>query len=850
MSQKINVNITPNSLAMPTLYFSQGDVGRVFTIEVVSSDGYDIPSGATVKIQATKPSGFGFSVTGTVTDNIVEFTSTSEMTDEAGRFFADLEITSGGTLIGTANFCMCGEADPHPDGTIDGSAESIVPQLTLLVERVENAAAAVLDTTTVATTLPAGSQATYSFDESTNTATFGIPQGEAGAGAAGVVASAYSASKTYAVGDYAIHNSNLYRCTTEIATAESFTAAHWTQVVLADDVTDLKSDINDIAEFETIYGKNKVQSDTITISGSVGATRNVSADVYLETDKEYRFQIWYADAEPPAFSMLSASEVTIRDDTDTTTLQTLVSWTAMATTGVPFTWEGETGLYKLHILSASSMSLPNSFYDGLFVYYDDLYPSAFEEGSTSQLAYARNALLLGGHSVNDLIESIDSVNTELTDLKTDITTNRYSANKLLYDTYEVTGSVGATRNVWCDVYLENGKEYVLRRMDGTFIAQSQIDITSYDKSSVIITPVNWTQTLTTSFIWSNETGLYKLHWLMGSAYTSPTEDIFNSLMIMYSSDDGRVTFVRGQRLLVVTDADKLYGYTLEEVLTLANEGLSGGISCVGDSLTQGAGAPAYNYVNQLNSNFLQGQTAYRFGVGGEGSYAIALRQGGIPAFVMPITIPATTDSVEIEVKDNMGNNVQYGAINGLLFGVSTCYIEGIKGTLSVDSSKTHTYFTRDEVGTAVTISRPTLLVSEIMQDHKNDTFIIWAGTNDQIASNGTEPTFLNIDDMIGFFGHNRYIVVGMTAQNNGMPNIDEINQKFANKYGSHFINVRRYLELYGLADNGLTDDSHSIYNDSAIPDALFDDGIHFNRYGYYSVAKCIYLFGKEKGYFN
>lgn len=243
MSQKINVNITPNSLAMPTLYFSQGDVGRVFTIEVVSSDGYDIPSGATVKIQATKPSGFGFSVTGTVTDNIVEFTSTSEMTDEAGRFFADLEITSGGTLIGTANFCMCGEADPHPDGTIDGSAESIVPQLTLLVERVENAAAAVLDTTTVATTLPAGSQATYSFDESTNTATFGIPQGEAGAGAAGVVASAYSASQTYAVGDYAIHNSNLYRCTTEITTAESFTAAHWTQVVLADDVTDLKSEL-------------------------------------------------------------------------------------------------------------------------------------------------------------------------------------------------------------------------------------------------------------------------------------------------------------------------------------------------------------------------------------------------------------------------------------------------------------------------------------------------------------------------------------------------------------------------------------------------------------------------------
>ena len=113
----------------------------------------------------------------------------------------------------------------------------------------EAAASSVLDMTVNASTLSAGSQATYSYDEETNTATFGIPQGEAGAGAAGVTASAYSSSRTYAVGDYVIHNSNLYRCTTAITTAEAFTAAHWTQVVLADDVTDLKSDINDIETF-------------------------------------------------------------------------------------------------------------------------------------------------------------------------------------------------------------------------------------------------------------------------------------------------------------------------------------------------------------------------------------------------------------------------------------------------------------------------------------------------------------------------------------------------------------------------------------------------------------------------
>ena len=248
MAQTINVDVTP-SLFQPTLYYHQGDIGREFAINISTKDGYEIPSGATVKIEATKPSGFGFSVDGTISGSVVSFVSTEGMTDEWGRFPAQLKISSGNTVIYTANFLMVGEKDTHPASTVDGSQEDVIPQLTLLVERVENAAAAVLDTTTEVTTLPAGSQATYSFDEETNTATFGIPEGEAGAGSAGVVASAYSASKTYAVGDYTIHNSNLYRCSTAITTAESFNASHWTQVVLADDVTDLKSDLSAETEY-------------------------------------------------------------------------------------------------------------------------------------------------------------------------------------------------------------------------------------------------------------------------------------------------------------------------------------------------------------------------------------------------------------------------------------------------------------------------------------------------------------------------------------------------------------------------------------------------------------------------
>lgn len=245
--QNINVNIVPDSYPQ-TIRYSQGDVGREFKINVV---GFTIPTGATVKIQATKPSGFGFSVAGTVADNAVSFTTTAIMTDEAGRFPAELEITKDSVVIGTANFIMWGEANPHPEGTTDGQQGTIIPELTLLVERVEAAASSILDMEVVANTLPAGSQATYSYDEDLNKATFGIPQGEAGAGAAGVVADAYSSSKTYKVGDYVLHNSNLYRCTTAITTAEAFTAAHWTQIVLANDVSDLKTDLDEYADIFT-----------------------------------------------------------------------------------------------------------------------------------------------------------------------------------------------------------------------------------------------------------------------------------------------------------------------------------------------------------------------------------------------------------------------------------------------------------------------------------------------------------------------------------------------------------------------------------------------------------------------
>ena len=58
-----------------------------------------------------------------------------------------------------------------------------------------------------------------------------------------LIADEYSASSTYAVGDYCIHDGQFYRCTTAISTAEAWNSAHWTEVTVADELTDVKGDI-------------------------------------------------------------------------------------------------------------------------------------------------------------------------------------------------------------------------------------------------------------------------------------------------------------------------------------------------------------------------------------------------------------------------------------------------------------------------------------------------------------------------------------------------------------------------------------------------------------------------------
>lgn len=142
--QTIRLSTTPG-VVNPGAYLSQYDVGRQMLFLLYDDVGKYIPAaGSTVHILGTKPSGFGFDVACTWSQNSVTVTVTDEMSNESGSFGAELRIEKNGDILGTANFLWNVERSTHPDGTVDGNTEAkgLMEAIEAAIEDAENAAAA------------------------------------------------------------------------------------------------------------------------------------------------------------------------------------------------------------------------------------------------------------------------------------------------------------------------------------------------------------------------------------------------------------------------------------------------------------------------------------------------------------------------------------------------------------------------------------------------------------------------------------------------------------------------------------------------------------------------------------
>lgn len=239
-TQTIKLNLIPGGV-LPVVYASQYDnqVNALIFELYNGATPYTVPSGTAILINGTKPDKTGFSYSAaSITDNVAICNVTQQMTAVDGDVLCELRLRTATQIIGSINFILRVERSALNDDsvlsdtdiplieqaidiaanladyidtavesaetatsaaatataaatrseTINTNVEGIYGNLTTATAAANAAAQAANDAaddidniSATATTLPAGSSATASYNASTQVITFGIPRGATGA---------------------------------------------------------------------------------------------------------------------------------------------------------------------------------------------------------------------------------------------------------------------------------------------------------------------------------------------------------------------------------------------------------------------------------------------------------------------------------------------------------------------------------------------------------------------------------------------------------------------------------------------------------------------------------------------
>lgn len=218
------------------------------------------------------------------------------------------------------------------------------------------------------------------------------------------------------------------------------------------------------------------------------------------------------------------------------------------------------------------------------------------------------------------------------------------------------------------------------------------------------------------------------------------------------------------------------------------------ILCWGDSLTSG-GYP-------MDLREITGIPTRDFGIGGETAEHIAMRQGALPLYVAPVTIPAKKQAVDILLIDENGDKVHNLALFGTS-GLSPVIIDGVKGHIAYNRDTEIYSFTRLNDGEELVISRLTRVITYGMQMRQSsDIHIIFSGANNGYSSDEAHKLIDVQRRMIDYLGSDRYIIISQTCLLY-MPNLRQFNDDLAAEYGDHFLDIHKYFITDALKDAGI-----------------------------------------------
>lgn len=492
--------------------------------------------------------------------------------------------------------------------------------------------------------------------------------------------------------------------------------------------------------------------------------------------------------------------------------------------------------------------------DGIYI--KSYTPSSEEEDRIAQIYNELSKMI---NKQNDNLQSqVSSLKEDLTDVKgvfPSKVNNNYCKNEVK--------QYGST--LYQPVYLEKGCIYKIAHIGSTEIGGATIKIVDYTSDIVYATIITTNyfypngNLARQNFAWDNDNGWYRLRFSISALFTDEQKETYKTGWIVAKIDDINST----KAITEFVPYGIKFDYTkvkLAEKLVEKRQD----IACIGDSLTYGYGATvgSTDYPSVLQT-LVTDKTVYNLGVSGEATDEILARQGGYPAVVNPFTIPADTTAVEI----TFSSSINIGANNTVLLRkgsnnlVNPVVIDGVEGNISASDNKY--YFTRLEDGTAHEIKHPQYVITKEMREHKDDIQIIFMGTNGgwMITSDDAETRIKKltsqIDMMIDYNTSKKYIIIGMHyfyswVLYNGLTK-EQLENAMLLKYGNHYINLRKYMIEYGLADAGLTateTDTEAINNGNVPPSLLYSDGIHGNAYFYNILANLVNKKGIELEYWN
>lgn len=206
--------------------------GHTFQIFGVDDTGAAVPLSGTVAGVFRRPDNADIALTGSASEGVASVTLTEDCYAVPGRFGLTIYTTADGQK--TAIYAAVGTVAATNGGAVAGDTPQDVVDL---INAIEAAVA----------TIPADYTDLMA-----------------------AIAPMYSNSALYAVGSYAWYDGDLYRCTTPITTAETWTAAHWTAAVIGDDLGDIIRAFS-LTEFP---GKSVIPANTINYTNNTAITNN------------------------------------------------------------------------------------------------------------------------------------------------------------------------------------------------------------------------------------------------------------------------------------------------------------------------------------------------------------------------------------------------------------------------------------------------------------------------------------------------------------------------------------------------------------------------------------------------